>query len=274
LRLAPAYLVVIFLMIVTVVAYTGFEVHTSLLKFIFQITRWLGLGLLGQPDINGYLHTGQLVAYVPWTLRYEWLYYFSLPAFAFLARRNNSLWLIILLLLLSAAMNAWQPNQAFGCINLFLWGMLAASLACDTTYQRFMKRMGLSTFLGGGAILLVFACFDIAYGTLPAALLGIFFLSVSSGNTYFGLFTNRGAKRMGQISYGVYLCHGLVLSLVFSYFPFAAFAVQGDFFYMLMAMLCAVTVIGFASLMFVAIERPCINYGKKLSRRSALDAQL
>jgi peptidoglycan/LPS O-acetylase OafA/YrhL len=53
----------------------------------------------------------------------------------------------------------------------------------------------------------------------PVLLLGLSasFFIVASGNRLFGLLSNRAAMLLGDISYGIYLLHGLVLYIFFEY---------------------------------------------------------
>jgi len=41
------------------------------------------------------------------------------------------------------------------------------------------------------------------------------FLPIACGNPVFGILTNRAALLLGEASYGIYLLHGLLLSLTF-----------------------------------------------------------
>jgi len=67
-----------------------------------------------------------------------------------------------------------------------------------------------------GVVALAVTGFDSMYDVAPELLLGAGFLLIVSGATLFGLLLTRPARRLGDISYGIYLLQGPVLLLAFS----------------------------------------------------------
>ena len=47
-------------------------------------------------------------------------------------------------------------------------------------------------------------------------LLTLFFLTIVSGNSLFGLLNLKTSKILGEISYSIYLIHGIILYIIFS----------------------------------------------------------
>ena len=74
-------------------------------------------------------------------------------------------------------------------------------------------------------------------------------------------------RRLGDISYSVYLVHGLVLTGVFSIDAVRARAMESLASYWLTIALCGLLVVGMAALSYVFIERPGIRIGKIVGRR-------
>jgi peptidoglycan/LPS O-acetylase OafA/YrhL len=90
---------------------------------------------------------------------------------------------------------------------------------------------------------------------------GAFFLIVS-GCTLFGLLVSRPARRLGDISYGIYLLQGLALVAVLGsgFVHFTALA--SPLYYWSLVLLAEMALIAIATLAHVAIERPGIALGR------------
>ncbi len=84
-RIAPLYLVMVALMLFLVMEQAGWQVLVTPMQLAKQIAPWLALGLLDPTDVNGHVATLVLSAGVTWSLRYEWLFYLSLPLLACVA---------------------------------------------------------------------------------------------------------------------------------------------------------------------------------------------
>jgi peptidoglycan/LPS O-acetylase OafA/YrhL len=100
-------------------------------------------------------------------------------------------------------------------------------------------------------------------GVAQVLLLGIAFYVISSGNTLLGILRAKGSRRLGEISYSVYLIHGLLLTGIFSIEGVRTFALRSLGHYWLTIALCGLVLVLAASLSYVFIERPGINLGKK-----------
>jgi peptidoglycan/LPS O-acetylase OafA/YrhL len=75
-------------------------------------------------------------------------------------------------------------------------------------------------------------------------------------------------RRLGEISYSVYLLHGLVLSGVFAIDPVRDFGMQSNGHYWLVVAVCGVLVIFVASLSYLLVERPGIDLGRKVAMKT------
>jgi peptidoglycan/LPS O-acetylase OafA/YrhL len=97
-------------------------------------------------------------------------------------------------------------------------------------------------------------------------LFGLFFVCVACGNDFGGVLTTRGALVLGECSYGIYLLHGTVLSLLFT----EGAALMGRLSTPLLPVLLppAMTAVAFLTGMtFLLIERPMIRIGKRVAKR-------
>ena len=152
-----------------------------------------------------------LTAAVSWTLDFEWIFYLMLPLIALVRGTRVPL----VLVLLSVLMVIERHTEVLsGNMLPFFGGVFAALLSSHAGLRRFApSRM---------ASVLVLGCLAIAYGMgrdLPTAawlaLLTLAFTLIASGNTVSGLLSSRISRAFGEITYSVYLLHGLVLFLAF-----------------------------------------------------------
>ena len=95
------------------------------------------------------------------------------------------------------------------------------------------------------------------------AMIALFFLIVASGNDLFGLLTHPASLVLGEISYSIYLLHGIVLYLLFTVFePFSIGGLPLTQF-LLLAPVLAVGIVAVAALSYAAVERPALMAGRR-----------
>lgn len=226
------------------------------------ITSWGEPGLAGDPD------AGRINAYVLWSLRYEWLFYLLvLPGAAAvmdLVRGRVPSWAVPTGLLVLAA--AGQPISArlplLHYLPLFAAGMFA-----------FEARMhpGLATWLQSRVAALIAAAglfmAAVAFPTplspgLPA--FAFFFICAASGNSFFGILGTRGALVLGEISFSLYLLHGIVLSLFFVEGSWITSRMSASAAVLFLPLVAAVAVL-VSCVTYLSIERPAMRLGSSLA---------
>jgi peptidoglycan/LPS O-acetylase OafA/YrhL len=108
------------------------------------------------------------------------------------------------------------------------------------------------------------------FNLLGITLLTIFFVAIASGNTLFGLLKMRAALWLGEISYSIYLCHGLILWIIMqNILPrFSAFNPTAKLF-VISAVVITPVVILFSSASYLLLERPLIAIGHTIARPTA-----
>ena len=146
------------------------------------------------------------------------------------------------------------------CVTLFLQGMLCASLRAKGLTLRMPEWASSVLVTALGAF--VFSAFDTAYRAAPVLLLGIIFYLIICGSSVFGLLLTRPARRLGDISYGIYLLQGLVLYFIFSIEPVRAFALVSPARHWSVICICALLLTACAALAHRWIELPGIRLGK------------
>lgn len=157
-----------------------------------------------------------VTAGVTWTLDYEWNFYFALPLFAALLwRRVRGLWPWLLLAALYLSFEDWAKLASI--YSLAFMGGLVAVLAGRWHWLAAWCRTPWASALVLGLITAVVTGFDTAYQPLPMALLGVAFVHIANGTSLFGLFNLRLTRVFGEITYSLYLLHGLTLFIFFRF---------------------------------------------------------
>ena len=270
-RIVPLYWVAVSAMIFMVFERSGFELHDTRIHVIHETMRWSAFGLFSETDVNLYRHTAGWLAGVTWSIQWEWFFYMSLPLLAFLARsRRWRLWAIAAMLIVclvcpgthASIPGVTSPRSPLILAALFLCGMLCASLLKEGWRARLPDWLSSLTVLGalGGAM-----WFGTPYSVSSSILLGVAFYLIVSGCMVFGLLVSRPARRMGDVSYGIYLLQGLLLAAVFRPPRFKAFALASPLHFWLSATVCAVLLLAVAMVAHVAVERPGIALGRRVA---------
>jgi peptidoglycan/LPS O-acetylase OafA/YrhL len=268
-RIGPLYLAAITVMLAIVFCTTGLHLHTTVPHLAVSLGSWLAFGFGASPDVNGYTDTWRLLAGVTWTLHFEWLFYFSLP-FIGLATRIKRMHLpfaviLLMLCLLRAAMlpeTSPMPIRPLW-IALFATGMTCASLHSRGFVPRLPDRATSLLVLGLFAAA-IGLCHE-PYSVGRAILLGGAFFLIVSGSTLFGLLVSRPARRLGDISYGIYLLQGLALVAVLDSGLVHVTTLTSPLYYWSLVWLAEMALIAIATIAHVAIERPGIALGRHVA---------
>lgn len=265
-RVGPLYLLAVLIMLAIVLARTGLQPRVPALELTGQVGAWLMLGIAPECDVNGYDGTSLILAGVTWTLRYEWMFYFTLPVAA-LAARTAWMHLPFTLIglascLLYVSRDAMISHISVLFSSFFLFGMTCASLQA----RGFGSRM--PNWSASVLVLLLlttlFAVFPSANKVVPALLMGLVFYLITSGCSVFGLLCSRVAQRLGDVSYGIYLLQGLVLTIVFSFGPARTLALASPILHWSIMLSCAVLLVVAAACTHTWIERTGIQVGKRV----------
>lgn len=212
LRLVPLYLCAISLMFLLVFILSNGVLNEPILNLLVGILKWLGFTAFGGPDLNGVDRTSSIVAGVTWSLPYEWVFYFSLPMFAFIIGVKPPPAYIVLGVL-SMAYVASHPSIRY---LSFLGGITAAILVRFECVRRIAVG-DLSTLIAIFCLIATVVVAPSGYGVVPVCLLTVFFVLVASGNSLFGVLINSTSRTLGEFAYGIYLIHGLVLFVTFNF---------------------------------------------------------
>jgi len=215
----------------------------------------------------GSIPTANINAGVEWTLRLEWLLYLSIPLIYLLNRATGGRFRMLLImgsiggiLAIAVALRLWgtaytDPRPVLG----FATGYLAWHYR-----DRFLafRASGMAASLAIGlAVIALFFTSSTFYYLIFLALLAVVFYIVSSGNSLFGLLESKTLMSVGEVSYSLYLIHGIVLYFI-KQIPDSL--IQHNFiFYTLLSTLFFVASFYVARLTYLYVEKPFISSSTK-----------
>ncbi|MGC9196517.1 MAG: acyltransferase family protein [Syntrophobacteraceae bacterium] len=259
LRLVPLYIFSVSILFGIVIVLSNYELHSSLLTVTREIIQWISFTIIGTPNINSVFNTGIIIAKVYWSLPYEIFFYLALPFLCILiSSRPSPLCLTISIFTLLIEILVWHfPNHIL--ILPFVCGIGTAFIVrikfiCDNI------RGVIGSIILICSILADIAFFHNAYNMGAIVLLAIAFSIIASGNTLFGIFSNKLSRVLGEISYSTYLLHGITLFITFKFIVgFRRAATFSPLEHWLTILCCTTFLIPFCSLTFYFIEAPAMR---------------
>lgn len=203
LRIAPLYLFAVFMMFGFVAYETNFTLIDEISELRENAIHWLFFGLLSLQELNG-IDAMRIFAGVVWTLPYEWCFYFLLPIWGLLYRIKvpKVFYLIIILGIILAGKNRIYLPFFLGMLSVYLYQL------------RFVQSFANHPI---ASLVIITSCsLPILLSLNPLdceAQLCLFtaFTLIVAGNDLFGLLSARPMRRLGDISFSIYLLHPLVL---------------------------------------------------------------
>lgn len=96
------------------------------------------------------------------------------------------------------------------------------------------------------------------YSIVQMLLLGVSFVMIALGNDVFGVLKSNGLKALGEISYSIYLTHGLILYLLFTMLKLFSFREGGLIDYVVLLPFVLALVSASSVITFSVIEKPFI----------------
>ncbi len=267
-RIFPLYFFVLLIITWVVFSSSNFQLYVSLSELVQQYVKWI---VFHGSAINDYLDTTKITAGVVWTLRYEWLFYMCLPILAMMALKFNRAG--IFLLLLVTVLLFFHPIKLYSISTRFFI-FFAIGGGGAYVYQRvkipesFITNKLMSSL---SLLVITFAIlYPIGYDFVHLILVAVFFLLIAFGNDLFGIFHLKSSILLGEISYSIYMLHGVVLYLVFTVFN--SVKIQHDILqnYLIFMPVISIAVVLVSAATFILIEKPSIKFGRKYMSSSIL----
>lgn len=200
--------------------------------------------------------SNEITAGVTWTLKYEWLFYLMLPVFLIFIRNKLS----ILLFLIIISLISINANFAgFVAINFMPFAMGWWVTTIEDKFSDKIK-VNFDTSLFSSILLLTAVlAFTLHAGTrvglvsIQLCCFIIFFL-ITRGCSIFGLLRSKPAITLGEVSYSIYLLHGIVIFTLTTFFNLQLTL------YTLPLYLFFIVFLSLATYKY--IEKPMINFGR------------
>ncbi|WP_249653550.1 acyltransferase family protein [Pectobacterium brasiliense] len=261
-RIVPLYLLVVFFTILYSFLHTELNVNVPYSYLFKELVAWFVF--IGN-TVNGYSDSIKITAGVTWTLKYEWFFYISLPVVCFFIKNRLSV-LLVFLILVIAILNVTIP---FGMEMIYLLYFLFGGVInyLHMKYNDCYKLINVmksrkASFLSIACI--VYLLFSGSKSTSfdMSVCIFLFFTLVVFGNDIFGVLSMKSSKLLGEVSYSIYLTHGIIIytigHLVFNEGNFPTFDV-----YVICMPLAIIFIVFLSTITFKYIEKTSIEYGKR-----------
>lgn len=267
-RLFPIYLFSLLLISVIIFVTQGFKLNVSILELAKQYGGWL---VFHGSNINEFPSTGRLNAYVAWTLKYELFFYLSLPVIFFLMFKTKKVGVPIVLALCVIGFLVPTKLYSISSEHLVFFGVggtVAYALPKMFKLQSVIRTWQMS--LLSSLLFLSALIYPSALDVIHVLLISAFFSLIVVGNDMFGLLRLKSSIFLGEISYGIYLMHGIVLYVFFTFsINDITSLVEFTGYRLFMPIVAALTVI-ISTFTYLLIEKPALTLGRKYLLTGAL----
>ncbi|UWY26529.1 acyltransferase [Flavobacterium sp. TR2] len=214
-RLFPAYLFSVGIIFFIAGYLTDFKPQVPFSENAVSILSWIFFNVKKGLNINGLEDSFLLNAGVTWTLPYEWAFYFLLPLIALFFKIKVN-YKTLLLFTASAALVMVINGASLRHFLPFIGGIIAALVINKGTFSTVLKQKKYTLL----AIFLL-ACsvyfFNSGRKPIPIIITTIAFIIIASGNNFFGILSSAFSRKFGQITYSIYLLHGILLFVLFNF---------------------------------------------------------
>jgi peptidoglycan/LPS O-acetylase OafA/YrhL len=274
-RLLPLHSAIVCLVFLVVFLESSGAVREPVSVIIRELGLWLAFG---RPDVNAFPMTWTLIAGVNWSLVYEALFYIAaipmLHAITRIASLKTAVAIVLVCLCVALIRAGFRDGNAGNSLYAayFLGGIFVAYASkmpnVSTILASTPFRVTVSAALVGCAL-----TFMNSYNTLDTLVTVGFFAAVANGLSIFGTLKSRAILWLGDISYGIYLIHGLVLWGTLETLQVSGMLGSLDLLSFLAAMLCVgILVVVLASMSYAFFERPLILKFKRTAANGRLSA--
>ncbi|CAI0692701.1 Uncharacterized protein conserved in bacteria [Serratia entomophila] len=261
-RIFPLYLLAVAVTVLYTFIVHDYKLNVSLAELAKEVVKWLlylGDSVNGDPDAK------RVTAGVTWTLKYEWIFYLSLPLLAAFFSNKMTTVLITVLSIIIYFSGLHFGSIDFKYIIFFVLG--GFTFAIEQRYSDALRASMASAWvsvIGLVAIVLVIFFTKDPLGPLGALCMLVFFVPVVMGNSIFGVLSGSGAIKLGEISFSLYLLHGIVFYTALVFFIDKSM-IGGMNSYLMFMPLGMIALVIISLMTYKGIEKPFIDFGRQLA---------
>lgn len=268
-RIMPLYLLAVFIMVVVIGFLSHFTLNEPLQNLLQHLFQW---SFFMEPDINKIYGTRFINSGVQWSLTYEWSFYCCLAIIGWLFFRIKTSPVIIILtiaflIIFLIIIHEYYSFREWKRIFTFIPGIIGAFLSRNEKVRKVCSDQSSTLFL------IVLPCVVLFYyptifEPIPFLCAAIIFFAIASGNTIFGLLTCKPSLLLGQISYSIYLLHGIILFFVFHFVIGTGYAEKLPILtYWSIISLCAVVVTVVSAFSYIYVEKTGIDSSANITHK-------
>lgn len=267
-RLFPMYFFSVIIIFILVAYLTQFTIRVPFLDNLKSILSWLFFNVSKKnSNLNGLEDTFILNAGITWTLPYEWTFYFLLPLIALWFKIKVNLKAVLGFTLVAALIMIINKSSLRHFMP-FIGGIIVALIMKTKKLEGILKQKKYTLL---AIVLLALSVYFFNGGRKPIQIVisSVVFLIIASGNNFFGVLSSAFSRKFGQITYSLYLLHGILLFIVFNFiigFEKAKSLTNLEFWLIIMALIFPLLLI--CQLTFKYIELPLMSFSKKKVNKS------
>lgn len=262
-RLFPMYFLSVIVIFFLVAYLTQFTARVPFIENLKSTLSWLFFNVSKKnSNLNGLEDTFILNSGITWTLPYEWTFYFLLPLIALWFKIKVNLKAVfgftaaaaIIMIINKSSLRHFMP---------FVGGIIVAVLINSRKFEDVLKQKKYTVL---AILLLSLSVYFFNGGRKPIQIVisSIVFLIIATGNSFFGILSSAFSRKFGQITYSLYLLHGILLFIIFYFiigFERAKLLTDTEFWLIIMASIFPLILI--CQLTFKYIELPLMSLSKK-----------
>lgn len=262
-RLFPMYFLSVIVIFFLVAYLTQFTARVPFIENLKSTLSWLFFNVSKKnSNLNGLEDTFILNSGITWTLPYEWTFYFLLPLIALWFKIKVNLKAVfgftaaaaIIMIINKSSLRHFMP---------FVGGIIVAVLINSRKFEGVLKQKKYTVL---AIFLLSLSVYFFNGGRKPIQIVisSIVFLIIATGNNFFGILSSAFSRKFGQITYSLYLLHGILLFIIFYFiigFERAKLLTDTEFWLIIMASIFPLILI--CQLTFKYIELPLMSLSKK-----------
>lgn len=273
-RLFPMYFLSVIVIFFLVAYLTQFTARVPFIENLKSTLSWLFFNVSKKnSNLNGLEDTFILNSGITWTLPYEWTFYFLLPLIALWFKIKVNLKAVfgftaaaaIIMIINKSSLRHFMP---------FVGGIIVAVLINSRKFEGVLKQKKYTVL---AILLLSLSVYFFNGGRKPIQIVisSIVFLIIATGNNFFGILSSAFSRKFGQITYSLYLLHGILLFIIFYFiigFERAKLLTDTEFWLIIMASIFPLILI--CQLTFKYIELPLMSLSKKNKTKKSHKNQL